>query len=1758
MDFDKLRASNKEQLNILYNVLLHKKHDMTAKTRDKKQSGGGLLDLVTGLLYGKDNIASTGPSIEIIDEILHTIHDKLDGDIHLYTIDELAYKMKQTGRNIQFEMKKLLSTNIQTGGQGWHLQGSTTTRIVPVDEKQPTGMFHDIATLTPYPGPMAVPDTTVASKYYIMGTNTEVKYTGEGKRPFTTLGNGDAKKNISGDEVMNDYGKTVSQGRLWTITGHLPIVLTAINGLKQYTNNHNNYTAIEIEPAPDENVDDAVYYLKGTDKQRALNRPRPGLHIDPTPFIGIPVNPTPLSIPIFTRHRLDEIIAKNEVETKEAKDSKEADEAKKAREAKEAQEEADLLDIENFAKKIEEEKKEKEDLLKQVNDHINTGPLNTPIININNVSATNPGIVVLPKFSGIDMDKITIPKTITTTEIREAISGITPSDIGNINKLRIVDKNMLNKNNAIAQTITDCETYIEQLITFRKAVEEKSKINIDDLNVSTGIYDEKLVTNMKLSQFGEVGQMTALPDINSIKVHLSSLSDGQTNVLNKFQQIVSRVEEAKKINKIFAGDAKSSAQDVDIKQSGGAGEELDTFIKFIDGQELNVAELKHIPILFSENKNGDYNLFDIFSPENGVKLDELHKILNKNKFRGYVFYKRMYNILVSNHITYDIIDKNIIEKFRANPVELREIYNKLFEIFTACGHLFNLLDSNIKNIPVDLITGYKTEIIALINKPLRNIIENIQDEEFTPDSLAKVFIELFFGIYETNWRVLEIDYLYNMYTYNKLDDLSDDRKFILTNLNNMKLLLTKVYKTIDDKYNEYKIEAGAKFKINPALKKYIMDVYQEDSNNTSAELTPLHLDVRRILQQLVAIFNISDMHDSNINTTVMNGFYKDINEKFVLYISNKNKLNEIMTQLTNEIFAYSVTQYRTAALFNYLSTLLHNDGKKYRIYNYYYRRDIRYYLDIIEYIKKGFTENKHIGDGNLYIKFYLNGHLVDLFDTLFRKILDLADDKQLVNNVKHQRIFFPDRSTEPTRLVKSYFSIFNRYRLVLDKFYAVAQYKIAIYLRINDYNSSTTTQNGDRKMLYSVGNGCYTLDENGKCDYDADKLLFRPVNNADITQLLIDPSKCDAYFKGDAYKKQKLYLDKKELENEKDIPRYIGDIDNKRQYKDIDVGFKKVYSTDDYKSATNIAQELCVAPQLSSANGMMFFTYGYSGTGKTFTLAGSARSKQSGLLQASLKLVENIETIYFRTYEIYGYGTQYSDLSWNKPEGVCQMIIPYTVDIDAKVPKMNATVDAPINELFPIEYKNGQFTAQQNPNFKAYLADVNKICELNDTKNTKYIQLDTDNYNHLIDNFSEFMDKIDEQRKNPDQKSGLPKRISTTPNNPESSRSILVYEFQLKIKDEDDMKKPAKCVPFILFDLPGKEEIIDTYVTHNKFNIKKDDYKQLGKYAAMSANPLALPIYYSMADLNNEIPVDSQEDVDILRKFANFIDILGYKMSEFITLTPQKTSSGKVVIKFNYKPEAHEAVMSNNDLMYNTYLQKFMMKTTAPNLSTNPQLQGRMDMYHKYVLLQLLIFLISSNMFNIIQHINKILINKDAAMQNVLNTNKYTEYSIQPYEGIYINENVGGLIKYLSEIAYTGSPSSNSEILKIVGKQSETPFYMQQNIVNMQYKASRVMFYTTLAFLKDNIGTQIPALQADIYKFIYGWMMDTYDSNKIYKWDNPAITTVFKNYRNISSYKLLYLLTNNDNSTKCDKQLSLLSNTAEFIDNVTKQVKPKE
>jgi hypothetical protein len=187
---------------------------------------------------------------------------------------------------------------------------------------------------------------------------------------------------------------------------------------------------------------------------------------------------------------------------------------------------------------------------------------------------------------------------------------------------------------------------------------------------------------------------------------------------------------------------------------------------------------------------------------------------------------------------------------------------------------------------------------------------------------------------------------------------------------------------------------------------------------------------------------------------------------------------------------------------------------------------------------------------------------------------------------------------------------------------------------------------------------------------------------------------------------------------------------------------------------------------LSKGKSIVLMTYGYSGVGKTFTMFGGGSGKP-GVLQTTLQTIHGSELIYMRTYEIYGTAMPYNSY-WQK-----------IYDDAAKKGKMPA-------------YNHVLYSYTRKDN--TMNVDIKKIEDPDQIK--KYLDLikaeASEGYsvinNDFISKFNIFTAAVDEIRTNEG-------RIKATVNNPQSSRSIMVYEFKIKLQQ--------KLVKLVIIDLPG-------------------------------------------------------------------------------------------------------------------------------------------------------------------------------------------------------------------------------------------------------------------------------------------------------------------------------------------------------------------
>jgi hypothetical protein len=260
--------------------------------------------------------------------------------------------------------------------------------------------------------------------------------------------------------------------------------------------------------------------------------------------------------------------------------------------------------------------------------------------------------------------------------------------------------------------------------------------------------------------------------------------------------------------------------------------------------------------------------------------------------------------------------------------------------------------------------------------------------------------------------------------------------------------------------------------------------------------------------------------------------------------------------------------------------------------------------------------------------------------------------------------------------------------------------------------------------------------------------------------------------------------------------------------------FTEVFDTQNFVNNSDMAAYMCLNTRLSSGNGVSLITYGYSGTGKSYTLFGSAT--KDGLLQGTLNKLDGLEKIYFRTFEIYGKGLPYIDY-WLKDDKTTNLNKIYNYLYAYKLKKDDTLeekirVELPITEPSIKTEKTDWAVELEDTEIVDYINKVNNIRTkqgsslYKKTKNEKsddldYLILTKDEYQSVFKNFKIFTDKIEQMRIET-------QRVRETPNNKVSSRSILIYDFVLII-NKDGNNIP---VNFLIIDLPGREEIEPTFI----------------------------------------------------------------------------------------------------------------------------------------------------------------------------------------------------------------------------------------------------------------------------------------------------------------------------------------------------------
>lgn len=326
------------------------------------------------------------------------------------------------------------------------------------------------------------------------------------------------------------------------------------------------------------------------------------------------------------------------------------------------------------------------------------------------------------------------------------------------------------------------------------------------------------------------------------------------------------------------------------------------------------------------------------------------------------------------------------------------------------------------------------------------------------------------------------------------------------------------------------------------------------------------------------------------------------------------------------------------------------------------------------------------------------------------------------------------------------------------------------------------------------------------------------------------------------------------------------------------IQFTQVFDTEKFPNNDDLAKYMTLDTQLAKGKSVGLMTYGYSGTGKTYTLFGS--DGVSGLLQSTIDNVNGLLKLKFRCFEIYGMGVPFPHYWAGRADTIYNEIIHYNLEVSERTIRI--------------------ITNNSTKSVKTIKAEkmAEYINEANDLSNT-YIEVIGESITEVLQNFESFVNEVETYRK-------FTRKIRDTPNNVVSSRSVLVYDFALYV---EDINKPP--VKFLILDLPGREEIIKTYVSTYLSNPTITDILGLENqqskiyheflFSVMCLNPLAVSLFEPeivydtisskkyKADVWDSV-IDqefdySNEQIEKLRKDNMMIQELKAKI-DFIKLTP--------------------------------------------------------------------------------------------------------------------------------------------------------------------------------------------------------------------------------------------------------------------------------
>jgi hypothetical protein len=909
----------------------------------------------------------------------------------------------------------------------------------------------------------------------------------------------------------------------------------------------------------------------------------------------------------------------------------------------------------------------------------------------------------------------------------------------------------------------------------------------------------------------------------------------------------------------------------------------------IYNEKIMIPEVGEFIELYNSTMEKDYNESKVSIADTlNIYYAQLCKSYIENS-TGKLITKLMIETEETNY-NIDMVNATNVKRFR-EPANKADFDGAIANATIASNELTNVIEHIRKNL-------YKTDINTIADAKrfmhsYNKVLDKLKNTTINGIDKSTIKEQLFYAKLPSRISLIPTKYFLRDYT-ERIDNN------IFSTVNEQKLLNIK------------------------ALEK-LVDKSLGDTNNLDAIYAP---EFKNIMQSLG---KKKSLRGGGINEIV--GNMTDIANKYISLANEIDIYNQSLNKYSivyNEVYSY--TQYLILIATNQLFT------ENYIVYKYINRGLIELYKRIVGKMIKDLDSNdasNHI----LHIKKYYNvvirrlGNFLESISNFMKESTDLIDIRNIDNT-----------SSE----IRNNMILLNYFKPIIETYNEAFQAQITIYARLNDivgeidYNSKVFVS--DHEMLKAIG-----------CN-------FKSLGNRDAVE--------QADLKKQCAKNQDNTVmgGNSSIMWVRDLACKAKNVENtiKGQDSNFDRFFKftEVFDTVNFPENSDISKYMTLETQLAKKKGVSVLTYGYSGTGKTYTLFGN--NEKQGVLQSTLVGINGLYKVKFRLFEIYGRGFSY-DFYWNDRDAKKSRIN----DIDHKIFHYNLDIVGS-----DIKVKNGEddVISIEAKDFSDYINEK----DLTDPLDKKCVSINSKDIQKVFSNFSKFTESIDKYRKG-EGKSPVKniKRIRETPNNPESSRSILVYDFKLYVGTEKDTEDEKDAVKFLIVDLPGREEINQTYIKPYLDNDIMRDILGSGDTATkrhapnnpniekirmlitcMALNPMALAVFNAEEIINvingSKIRKEVYDKIlnnKINTNIVNGIDT-GVELSEVMEL------DGKDIL-----------VVKSNTVKSNTVKSNTVKSNTVK--SKTVKLFGYDDEYQKKGLGAIFVMyeLISKNKFDLIKEI---------------------------------------------------------------------------------------------------------------------------------------------------------------------------------------------